>query len=83
MKTVPSWHMQQIFVSRDAAVKRLLLRKRELMSEATQLDMVESDAQLVAAIAEIERLLLDVKAGRVRTFELVEHGGAILHVYVS
>jgi hypothetical protein len=75
--------MQQIFVSRDAAVKRLLLRKRELMSEATQLDMVESDAQLAAAIAEIERLLLDVKAGRVRVFELVEHGGAILRIYVT
>jgi hypothetical protein len=53
------------------------------MSEAMQSDTAQSDARLAVAIAAIERLLLDVKAGRVRTFELVEHGGAILHVYVS
>jgi len=75
--------MQQIFVSRDAAVRRLLSRKRELMSEAMQIDPAESDAHLAAVIAEIERLLLDVKAGRVRVFELVEHGGTILRVYIS
>jgi len=75
--------MQQIFVSRDAAIRRLLSRKSELMSEAMQIDPAESDAHLAAVIVEIERLLLDVKAGRVRVFELVEHGGAILRVYVS
>jgi hypothetical protein len=79
----PSWYMQQIFLSRDAAVRRLLSRKRELLSEAMQPDTAESDAHVAADIAEIERLLLDVKAGRVNDFEFVEHGGAIVHVYVS
>jgi hypothetical protein len=74
--------MQQLFVSRDGAVRRLLERKRQLMGEATPMESIESSTSRAAAIEEVDRLLLDVRAGRTDVFELTDGTGEISRIYI-
>lgn len=52
--------MQKIFMSRDAAVQRLLYRKRELLHEAEDVKWAGTDAGLPKDLADTEQLWLDV-----------------------
>jgi hypothetical protein len=74
--------MQQLFVSRDGAVRRLLERKRQLMGEATPMESIESSTSRAAAIEKVDRLVLDVRAGRTDVFELTDGTGEISRIYV-
>ena len=74
--------MQQLFVSRDGAVRRILERKRQLMGEATPMESIESSTSRAAAIEEVDRLVLDVRAGRTDVFELTDGTGEISRIYV-
>jgi hypothetical protein len=74
--------MQQLFVSRDGAVRRLLERKRQLMGEATPMESIESSTSRAAAIEEVDRLVLDVRAGRTDVFELTDGTGEISRIYI-
>jgi hypothetical protein len=68
--------MEQIFVSRASAIERLLERRRDLMSE------VEYNPSLAHAIVDVERLLLDVRAGRLNVFQFTDSIGQISRIYI-
>jgi hypothetical protein len=75
--------MRQIFLSRDRAIELLMYRKRESGGEPMGKLPAESGAYSAAVMTDIQRLVLDVKAGRLHAFELAEPDGNILRVYVS
>lgn len=75
--------MRQIFLSRDRAVELLMYRKHESVDEIMGKVPSESGAYRAAAMTDIQRLVLDVKAGRLHAFDLAEPDGSILRVYVS
>jgi hypothetical protein len=58
-------------------------RKRNPDDEAMVKVPVESGAYSAAVMTDIQRLVLDVKAGRLHAFELAEPDGTRLRVYVS
>ena len=68
--------MEQIFVSRASAIERLLERRRDLMSE------VEYNPSLAHAIVDVERLLLDVRAGRLNVFQFTDGMGQICRIFI-
>ena len=68
--------MEQIFVSRASAIERLLERRQDLMSE------VEYNPSLAHAIVDVERLLLDVRAGRLNVFQFTDTMGQISRIYI-
>ncbi|MFM0630453.1 hypothetical protein [Paraburkholderia xenovorans] len=53
------------------------------MSETIQMESLDSGARLAAAVPDMGQLVLDVKASRLRVFDLSEPDGTILRVYVS
>lgn len=75
--------MQEIFTSRDAAVLRLLYRKRELLHEAENVGWAGTDAGLSEQLADIERLLLDVRAARLAVFDMVGRDNTVVRIYIS
>ncbi|WP_429451115.1 hypothetical protein [Paraburkholderia sp. WC7.3g] len=75
-------YMQQFFISRDGAVWRLFGRKRQLMDEAALMESVESTASRAAAIEDVDRLVLDIRAGRIEVFVLADSTGELLRIYI-
>jgi hypothetical protein len=75
--------MRQIFLSGNRAVEPITYRKRESVDEPMGKMPAESGAYSAAVITDIQRLVLDVKTGRLNAFELAESDGNILPVYVS
>jgi hypothetical protein len=75
--------MSQIFLSRDSAVQLLMYGKRKPVSETIQKESLDSGTHQAAAVPDIGQLVLDVKAGHLRVFDLSEPDGTILRVYVS
>ncbi|MBC8738564.1 hypothetical protein F6X40_17540 [Paraburkholderia sp. UCT31] len=72
----------QMFVSRRRAVQELVTRRRLLTEELEQAKPPDC-AALENGISDLERLILDVRAGRLNVFELVDKGGAVTRVFVS
>ena len=68
--------MEQIFVSRASAIERLLERRQDLKSE------VEYNPSLAVALVDIERLLLDVRAGRLNVFQFADSMGQLSRIYI-
>jgi len=68
--------MEQIFVSRASAIARLLERRRDLVSE------VEFNPSLAVAVDDIERLLLQVRTGRLHMFDFTDSTGQVFRIYV-
>jgi len=75
--------MSQIFLLRDRAVQFLMHRMRRPVNETHQMESLDSGAYQAAAVTDIGQLVLDVRAGRLRVFDLAEPDGTILRVYVS
>jgi hypothetical protein len=61
----------------------LMFRKLKQVGVTTGKAPTESGAYSAAVMTDIQRLVLDVKAGRLHAFELAEPDGNILRVYVS
>ncbi|SIT43971.1 conserved hypothetical protein [Paraburkholderia piptadeniae] len=68
--------MEQIFVSRASAIQRLLERRRDLLSD------VEFNPSLAYSIADVEQLLLDVRAGRLNVFQFTDGMGQICRIFI-
>ena len=68
--------MEQFFVSRASAIARLLERRRDLVSE------VEFNPSLAGAVDDIERLLLQVRTGRLHTFDFADSTGQVSRIYI-
>jgi hypothetical protein len=68
--------MEQIFVSRASAIQRLLERRRDLLSD------VEFNPSLAYSIADVEQLLLDVRAGRLNVFQFTDGMGQTCRIFI-
>ncbi|HVE07804.1 MAG TPA: hypothetical protein VNE00_11170 [Paraburkholderia sp.] len=72
--------MERMFLTRASAIERIMLRRRSLLDTLNARDASGADT-LNAELTELERLLLDVRAGRAHEFVL--QGDAPLHCFVT
>jgi hypothetical protein len=72
--------MERMFLTRPSAIERIMLRRREVGDALNARDVSGADA-LNAELVELERLLLDVRAGR--AIEFVLQGAEPLHYFVT
>ena len=69
-----------MFLTRASAIERIMLRRRGVTNALDARDVIDVDT-LNAELAELDRLLLDVRAGRAVEFVLQE--GTPLHCFVT
>jgi hypothetical protein len=72
--------MERMFLTRTSAIERIMLRRRSVIDALNGRD-VSGAPMLNAELAELEQLLLDVRAGRMAEFML--QGDAPLHCFVT
>lgn len=63
--------MEQFFMSRPSAIALIVRSRKSLLADAEE-RMPDDAERLNAAAADLTRLLLDVRAGRVNAFDLKE-----------
>jgi hypothetical protein len=63
--------MERFFMSRRSAIALLVANRKKLLADANERPAAEAQA-LYDSAAQLERLLLDVRACRVDTFELTQ-----------
>lgn len=63
--------MEQFFMSRPSAIALIVRSRKSLLADAEE-RMPDDAERLHAAAADLTRLLLDVRAGRVNAFDLNE-----------
>jgi hypothetical protein len=72
--------MERLFVTRARAIEKIMIRRRIVSDALDDRRTTNADA-LRAELAELERLLLDVRVGRAAEFVLQEPAAA-LHCFV-
>ncbi|APR39587.1 hypothetical protein [Paraburkholderia sp. SOS3] len=72
--------MERLFLTRVRAIEKIMVRRR-IVSDALDDRHVAKADTLRAELAELERLLLDVRAGRASEFVLQDDAAA-LHCFV-
>jgi hypothetical protein len=65
--------MESLFLTRTRAIEKIMVRRRIVSDALDGRHATDTDA-LHAELAELERLLLDVRAGRANEFLLQEEG---------
>lgn len=73
--------MERFFVSRSRAISLLVETRQSLLAEADHSSSPTEAQRMRAAVDQIDRLLLDVRAGRTREFEL--SNPTPMHIVVS
>jgi hypothetical protein len=72
--------MERLFLTRARAIEKIMVRRR-IVSDALDERHVKNADTLRAELAELERMLLDVRAGRAVEFVLQDEA-ASLHCFV-
>ncbi|WP_042300116.1 hypothetical protein [Paraburkholderia kururiensis] len=62
--------MERFFMSRSRAISLLVETRQSMLAEADHSSSPPEAQRMRAAVDQINRLLLDVRAGRTREFEL-------------
>lgn len=73
--------MDRFFMSRSRAISLLVETRQSMLAEADHSSSPTETQRMRVAVGQIDRLLLDVRAGRTREFEL--SGPTPMRVVVS
>ncbi|MFC0401929.1 hypothetical protein [Paraburkholderia rhizosphaerae] len=71
--------MERLFLTRSRAIEKIMVRRRVVSDALDDRHATDTDA-LRAELAELERMLLDVRAGRANEF--VIHESVAQHCFV-
>ncbi|MFP3637794.1 hypothetical protein [Paraburkholderia sp. SIMBA_054] len=75
--------MEQYFVSRRSAVRRIVAERQALIKDQEQRSFTVSRDNIDARLAELSRLLVDVRAARLVDIQVPTAGGGRVRLLVT